>query len=547
MSAFFVVVFMKFRQGMYRSTLLLLLIIVCFVFSYVPAIDAPFYLDDQNSIVENTHIQSVNISELTQFFPGREVGYFSFAINKLLSGLDVISLRITNIAIHLIVAISLYWFARIVMAQLRANDLVARRVALVAGSLFLLSALNSQPVIYVVQRLTLLSALFFMLTLVCYIYFRTKPNPGKFIWLLFTCVFFYLGIHTKQNFFVLPLAVLVIEWCWLSPNGAPKFLKPLGVVVVAAGVGLHFFDFYFQLGVLDMVDAASRETYRLTRWQYFTHQLSAIFMYQWKFIIPYPLLLEYSSTPTTWANWITWLALCFHIGVIGAAIKYKSKQPLIAALILIYYVAHLIESSINPISDLTVEHRAYLPNLFLAFALAVIWNRIFDSKRRLAIALLVVMLTTNIFALQARSKEWADKETFYRKELKYTGDNSRIYAEISNLFVEQNRLRVAQRWMKHAITIGLETKHLQGTTVVKYIQLLVANNKIALANRYAVLGLGVITLPQDRAIIYYEIAKLKASQGLCDASNSFVENARKLNVNTYEFIECQPLLIKYAN
>lgn len=538
--------YLKFES---RPVFFLFLTTVFFalVVSYFPAMTAPFYLDDQVSIIDNGSIRSLDFLAIHHAFPGREVGYLTFALNYLVSGLDVASFRITNIIIHVFVASTLSWFVYVVLNQFDLRRPIATKISVVAGSLFLLSAFNSQPVIYIVQRVALLSALFFILTLVCYIKFRVQTKANKYMWLALTCIFFFLGGHTKQNFLVLPLVLLVIEWFWFASSRTNLLVKSLFLVLLCVGITGHFLDFYLQLGVVDSIDSATRETYRLTRWEYFTHQLSAVFMYQWKFLVPYPLLLEYSSRPTTWESGLTWIALLFHSVLLLTAFKYRSKHPLFCALIIIYYITHLVESSINPISDLTVEHRAYLPNLFMSFLLALIWYKLFEYKRYIAIPLILALLILNSVVLHARSLEWASKDTFYKKELRYTGDNSRIYAEIANLFTEKRQLRVAQRWLKSAIIIGLDTKHLQGRTVVKYIQLLVVNNKIALATRFAALGLDVITIPEDRALIYYEIAKVKAIQGLCDVSITYVNKAREAHDGNYEVLECEPSLIKYVD
>ena len=266
----------------------LFILLICF-FVYYPSVDVPFYLDDFDSIVDNLVIRTVDIAALNQSFPLREVGYLTFAINYAYTESDLAPLHITNILLHLLMGGGVYLLARELINIAKIEAVKPNHVAIMAMAFFLFSPINSQAVIYVVQRLAIVVALFYTLGIISYIKLRTSHVIWqRSLWFVICLGSFFLGLHSKQNIVTFPVVVLVIEFFLIRPERLSKLPK---YIVTSLLVGLMFWlaDFIFRTGILNQINALTQEADRVTRWEYFTHQLTAIWVYIFKFIVPAPL------------------------------------------------------------------------------------------------------------------------------------------------------------------------------------------------------------------------------------------------------------------
>lgn len=507
-----------------RSAILVLLSLFTAFIVYYPSFSVPFYLDDFDSIVNSPVIASLSLSEISSVFPMREVGYFSFSLNHVLWGDDPLSFHAVNFGIHILVSICVGWFASLlVTAEKRENENVvvnSSAIAFVAFTTFLLLALNTQAVTYIVQRLASLATLFYVVSLCCYLSARVSNNHLKSnLWFLASFVFFVLGMYTKQNVATLPISILVLE-CLILRKSLQKSVLPILTTGFLTFLSIQLIDQMFSLGLLERVDSLTREADRISRWDYFTHQLTALWIYAYKAFFPYPLLLEYGSTPFTWKDSATWLSLGAHIALVSVALKVRRRLPLVSALILMYYVAHAVESSFLPISDLMFEHRAYLPNVFLVALFSFLVYVVSKKYRSLVCLLLLVFWAGQGYATYQRNMQWQAPEAFYKHELTYVGDNSRSYVAVALLFAEEEKFRLSQRWFQIALKVGEETGHLQAKTITLAIATMFQNGNLGEASRLAVLGLKAIKLPKDRAEILVMLAKVKAAQGQCDFSST---------------------------
>jgi tetratricopeptide (TPR) repeat protein len=508
---------------LYTSLLLLLTFVI-----YAQALNVPFYLDDYDSIVNNEVIRSINLPALSQFFPMREVGYLSFAINYQLTNLDVGSFRLTNVILHSCMGGLVYLLSLALFKYASYERQTKHVIATVAMGLFLLSPLNSQAVIYIVQRLAIVTAIFYVVGIIAYLKFRLASNPRhKLSWVLLLIASFALGIHSKQNFVTLPLVILALEFFVINPKSMEKLPKYF-VATFFFALLVWLADFLLQSNLLNRIDALTTEAERVTRWEYFTHQLTAIWIYIIKFFVPSPLLLEYSSTPWTWSNDVTWYSLMGHIILLTIAVKLSKKQPVIAVLIFGYYIAHLVESSFIPISDLMFEHRAYLPNVFLAILCAMAIARLAQYKKWLPVVMTIGISVASSFVIAKRIDLWQEPIELYRHELTYTADNSRVYGSLGALFAQQGEFKKAENWYKGALEVGLNTGHLQASAVIHYLRVLIQNDRIPQASRIGVQSLNILDKPADKAEILLLLARLKAEQGLCGFSDGLVARANKV-------------------
>ncbi len=158
-------------------------IAVATLLAYSSSFGASFHFDDVASIVENPQLR-----DLARLWPPsgtRWLGYLSFALNYRLGGLDVVGYHVANVAIHIGCALLVAWIAALTLRTpgIRGPDgdagaALRRWLPLAAGLLFAFHPLATQAVTYVVQRLTSLATLFYLLSFGAYLSARLELDEG---------------------------------------------------------------------------------------------------------------------------------------------------------------------------------------------------------------------------------------------------------------------------------------------------------------------------------------------------------------------------------
>ena len=146
--------------------------------SYSSGFFAPFYLDDFSSIAENRAILQADWPLVWAQYASRIVGYASFAINVSLLDSSPESLRIINIFIHTLVALTIFIVSRSILTTTHEpteqKSLII--IAALSAVFFAIHPLNTAAVTYIVQRLASLAALFYLFALYSYIQSRITKS-----------------------------------------------------------------------------------------------------------------------------------------------------------------------------------------------------------------------------------------------------------------------------------------------------------------------------------------------------------------------------------
>ncbi len=161
---------------------------------YVPGLSGDYMFDDMPNLLHNAQL---NIETLdTESIQGaalssgsgklrRPVSMFSFALNRYFFGLGPYSHKVINLLIHLLTGIGLYFLSRRLIHSYRLyrnpalSDKAMQWIPVVVTGLWLVHPLNLTPVLYIVQRMTSLAALFTVLGLCLYMTGRMRLATGK--------------------------------------------------------------------------------------------------------------------------------------------------------------------------------------------------------------------------------------------------------------------------------------------------------------------------------------------------------------------------------
>lgn len=396
-----------------------------FFVAYSYSFSAPFYLDDFTSVINNPLV--IGDSSFFDFFTSinsRPVSYLTFWLDTRIFGNSPADYRLTNNIYHALTALSVGFLTYILLPV----DFQYRRlVSSLAMGIFLLHPLHTQAVTYIVQRMTVLAALFSVLSLIFFIKFCDKR---KILNLAISFAFLTLGFLSKQNAIMILPVFYVYDRLFIRDGSDWKFEKYATPCVLILLVSVIVF-----WG--ERIDALTRETVLVSRLDYFLAQGPILWSYIIKFFVPFGLHLEYSVDENTYSLTLSIISWLGHLLLLVGAIIYGKRLPLVSFGIFFYYIMHIVESSVIPISDFAFEHRTYLPNV--GFVIALVGTIFFISNRLKAKYVVIFgIVVTTVFSMitAVRNYEWANPAVFYENEAKYNPNDWRVRNKQAQMLID---------------------------------------------------------------------------------------------------------------
>ncbi|WP_449429378.1 hypothetical protein [Rhodanobacter umsongensis] len=361
------------------------LFVLC-AMTYLGGLHGGFLFDDFQNIVNNTALlrpagsadRWLAIALSSDSGIGilrRPLSMLSFGLNVDWFGMNPFAFKTVNLVIHLLNGGLLYALARRLVVPLlgrRHPDRVVRPeyLALLATGLWLLHPLNVSGVIYIVQRMNELAALFTLAGLLCYVEGRQRmlhDEPGLLLALAGLVGFSLLAVLSKENGALIVAYALVIETtCYRF--GAPQPLQKQALKVffgltVALPIALFMIHLAFHpQWLLGPGGYASRD---FTLYQRLLSEARILCDYLVWIFVPVPawmgLFHDDIITSTGLFNPVTTaLSIAFLLALVAMAWKLRRRCPGLAFAVAWFLIGHAMESTILPL-ELVFEHRNYLP------------------------------------------------------------------------------------------------------------------------------------------------------------------------------------------
>jgi len=406
---------------------------------YAHTLHVPFYLDDDYAIGENTVVKDLSLAFRGLFFR-RGLSFLTFAINYRFDGLNIISYHLVNIAIHLAAACLVLLLLRRVFPQRQG-------LPLFGALLFVAHPLQTQGVTYIVQRMTSLSALFFLLAV--YLFVRAREvladgaamsDRGHLLRYAGALLAGGLAILSKENAIVLPVALLL--FARLFPAGSDRRWQPLIyyaapfvvlpaiavfgylLVPVLAGPGLNTMGYS---GLLRSMEGNSPLHYLAT-------QCSVLWIYIRMLFLPYGQALDHAypvSRELLTLKSVT--GFCGLAGLAALAWYLRRRQPAITFGVGWFFLSLAVESSIIPLDPL-FEHRLYLPMFGFSVIAVALLAMIPRPTWRFGVGIGVIVVLA-VLAWQ-RNALWNDPIAFWEDNLRITPDNERVCFNLGQEYLE---------------------------------------------------------------------------------------------------------------
>jgi tetratricopeptide (TPR) repeat protein len=422
---------------------------------YSNTFNASFHFDDVDHLEENPAIRSLsNIRAIWEYSHTRFLAYYSFAWNYHFSQLNVWGYHLVNLMIHIATAGLVYWLTCLIFTSPVLKDKPIAKdkkvVAFITAMLFVSHPLATQSVTYIIQRMSSMAAMFYLLSIVFYIMGRYTLNNNKKKYLLFAgCgLSAVCAMLTKENAFTLPFAILLVEFFFLQTGKKSISFKDYRVILAGVGlvifIALTFSKFSSFITTSFAIDTDSPDK-SLTASSYLYTQFSVIVKYIQLLLVPLNQNLDYDyklvhhfTDSRSLQSFFVLLAL------LALAVYLFKKQRIFSFGIFWFFLTLSIESSIIPLQDLIFEHRTYLPSFgfFLCMSYGI-YLLTWKNYKKVGTAALVLIIGTFAVLSFTRNSVWKDEITLWSDVIKKSPKKARPYNNRGDDYLEQNKLQEA--------------------------------------------------------------------------------------------------------
>lgn len=446
---------------------------------YWPGLQGGFFFDDYPNIVRNPGVKLdslswgsfrlVWLSGVSGQF-GRPLSQLSFALNHYFNGFSPFAFKLTNLVIHCLNGLLIYLLGYRLLDSLRQRlDLknVSLWAALVAFA-WMIHPIQLTSVLYVVQRMTSLSAFFLLISLIFHISARRRKDFDRvaFSWLILAwCVFWPLSILSKESGILLPGFVAAYEL--IIRRGEQRILDIPGRVILILSVLL-------LVGIVPYLVSPFGQWiisgYKIRSFSLVERLLTeARIIWAYLYWITFPRLEAFAlfhddialSTGLI-APWITLPAVLGLIGLSVLAVFASWRFPLPAFGIAWFLIGHGLESTFIPL-ELVHEHRNYL-SLF-GLVLAVSYLGVLVAKpgvgKTIVITLFGALITYFGVVTFMRVDMFANEEMRTQLEAQFHPDSARANYEAGRTLAS-----VADRDSGNMIAPILAKKHFDMATAL---------------------------------------------------------------------------------
>ena len=441
---------------------------------YSNSLDSPFMFDDETSIQNNPRIRltGFSIEDVRQLFGGnRRVAHLSFALNYYFHETDVFGYHLVNILIHSAAGAFLYFFVKTTLCgglhkdgncHFESHPFFSESnnrslLPFFTAMLWLVHPIQTQSVTYIVQRMTSLASMFYILSMLLYAKARVAGVKKVKLILFAGCIISgLLAMGSKPIAATLPIFIFLYEWCFFQGfrvSWLKRHLYPLvAVIVVLVVASLMFLGRH----PLDSILAGYGD-YDFTMQQRLLTEFRVVIFYIGLLLFPHPSRLnlehDFPLSDSLRDPITTLLSAGVVAGLVALAcyLAFTRKEYLLSFCILWFLGNLVIESSVIAL-DIIFEHRLYLPSMmFSLLAVTLVCRYVGPEWVKLGVLCTAVI----VFALWTyeRNKAWSSKITLWSDCVNKSPGKARPHSNLGRALAEKGRADEGVAYLKRALQI----------------------------------------------------------------------------------------------
>ena len=414
--------------------------------------DDPVYVTDQPNVLGGLSWASVKWALTDANVPyWHPLTFLSHMLDVELYGTNAAGHHLTSVLLHVACAVMLF-------ALLLKMTGAFWRSAIVAG-LFSLHPLRVESVAWIAERKDVLSALFWIATMLAYLHYVRRPGFKRYATMV---VLFALGLMAKPMVVTLPFALLLLDF-WplervslgdgsprrgrMSPAALVKEKIPLfGLAVLASAVTFVTQRNVGAVNTLEEISLALRVS----------NSLHSYVAYLGDMFWPTKLVALYPYPDTVSMSWVL-VAIPVLAAITAFVLILRRSQPYLLVG-WFWYLGTLLPviGLIQVGPQARADRFTYVPQI--GILLMVVWG-LYELARRLPnprvvlapLASLAVAACTIISMRQVHI--WSDSVTLWEHTLRLTRDNGIAHYNLGVQFVGTGRVDDGIRHLREAVRL----------------------------------------------------------------------------------------------
>jgi tetratricopeptide (TPR) repeat protein len=436
------------EKGIYIS---IALIIILGFAAYANSLNGKFLWDDKSLVEDNHYIrgwaglakifkENINQAEGRRFAFYRPIQMLTYALDYSIWRLDPKGYHLTNILLHILASLSLYWLINILFDN--------KLLSLYTTTLFLLHPIQTEAVSYISGRADPLAAIFVISSLILYIRYIRSNGAITYLAMLFSYV---LALLSKEASIVLPVLLLLYHYVFKVKIKPKPFLSMMAITLIY--LILRFtvlkpllFHLEFTTIIIDRLPGL----------------FVAITNYIRLLALPINLHMQYGNKLFSFAYPLAILGITILFLSLLLVIKYRRGEGLLLFSICWFFIALIPQSNLYPINAYMAEHWLYLPSigffLLLSKGLLLLGDGVArgnapSPNNYISITMLIILLTFYLCLTIRQNRYWGEPIAFYERTLRYAPNSSRIYNNLGSAYNIAGRHQEAVEACKRAIEL----------------------------------------------------------------------------------------------
>lgn len=381
---------------------------------------------------------------------GRPMAMFTFFLQAEAWPGNPFAFKLVNLLIHLINGALVFLFC-LLLGKSDTRYQLLTPLLVFAVLVWLIHPIQITAVLYVVQRMNLLSAMFVLLGLCAYmtarlLYFRHGHKSALVLMLAAPIIAGALAMLGKENGVLIFAYIAVLEFTLLPVPQQDRLFQRLRLAIIAVPMTALVIG---AIAVLPQV-LPSYDQKPFTLFERILTEFPVLLSYLAAIALPrqsaYGLFHDNFPVYSSLLALPVLLSVVFFIGAVTAALYYRKRWPLGAFALLWFLAGHAMESTVIPL-ELYFEFRNYLPLLGIVFALAWLiqhlWKRL-DEVRQMLVPLIVGLFSLWLgFVSVQQSTLWGDPLEHAYAEVYFRPDSPRARANLVQTLSNNGQADVA--------------------------------------------------------------------------------------------------------
>lgn len=483
------------------SLLHFLLIIIAGFCVYSNSLAGEFVWDDQILIEDNIYLK--NFCNTSKVFS--DVGYLdvdkgysyyrplqilSYMADYSLWKFNVFGYHLTNIILHILTSIVLYWFILVIFKN--------KLTAFFTSILFVIHPIHTEAVAYISGRADSMGLMFMLLAFIFYIKYKSNNSKFTHISMLLS---YLLSLCSRESTLIFPILILFYHYSFKEKFNLKTVFSIIGVVCLYFVLRLNalgFLVYEHMSGLFDRIPGA----------------FVALGEYIRLLLIPFPLHMEYGNRSFNFCNIKVIIGILILAVLLTCLFKFKNSKKFYFFGIGWFLITFLPISNIFPINAYMAEHWLYAPSIGFFLITARGMNFVYSKLRFYNIGRILIFCIIGFYGFLtiAANSYWIDPVSFYERVLKFTPNNSIIYNNIGMLHNRRGKEEDAVSSFKKAISINPNFAQAYNNLAIIYWNKGERREALKLFQKAVILGCDYAKLYCNIAKAYYEFGEIEAAK-----------------------------------